>query len=64
MPRKKHTPEEIVAAAAGGCPCFARGSGGRRDQVDWGDRGDVLSVEAAVWRAEAGPGEAAEGTGA
>ena len=65
MARKHHKPEEIVAKLRQVEVLVGQGKpvadGVRANR---GDGGDVLSLACGVWRAEAGPGASAEGSGA
>ena len=62
MARKRYKPEEIVAKLRQVDVVVSQGlEHWRRDPLDWGARGDVLSLEARVWWAENRAGEAAEG---
>ena len=62
MPQKKHKPEEIVAKLRQVDVLLSQGrSGCRGDPRDQRDAVHVLPVAQGVWRAEVGPGEAAEG---
>jgi hypothetical protein len=62
MPRKRPTPEEIVAKPRQIDVRVSQGKRGRRyGAVDWNDPGDILKVAQGIRRAKEGSGQEFEG---